>query len=105
MQVFFKNAKMAKAAADIKALNREYGQSGKWIAKCLNALRAAPNLAELFKPFFRSFRCHLLHNDKKGKYSLDERDPYRVGFCLSQSRLFRKRRTAVLMWIKSMPSW
>lgn len=80
MQVFFKNAKMAKAAADIKTLNREYGQSGKWIAMCLNALRAAPNLAELFRPFFRSFRCHLLHNDKKGKYSLDERDPYRVLF-------------------------
>lgn len=80
MQVFFKNAKMSKVAADIKTLNREYGQSGKWIAKCLNALRAAPNLAELFKPFFRSFRCHLLHNDKKGKYSLDERDPYRVLF-------------------------
>lgn len=29
MQVFFKNAKMAKVAADIKTLNREYGQSGK----------------------------------------------------------------------------
>lgn len=80
MQVFFKNAKMAKVAADMKALTREYGQSGKWIAKCLNALRAAPNLAERFKPFFRSFRYHLLHNDKKGKYSLDERAPYRVLF-------------------------
>lgn len=80
MQVFFKNAKMAKVAADIKALTREYGQSAKWIAMCLQTLLAVPNLAELFKPFYRRFRCHLLHNDKKGKYSLDERDPYRVLF-------------------------
>lgn len=80
MQVSYKNAKMAKEAADLKSLTRAYGQSGKWIAKCIQTLMAVPNLAELFKPFFRRFRCHLLHNDKQGKYSLDERDPYRVLF-------------------------
>lgn len=80
MQVSYKNAKMAKQAADLKSLTRAYGQSGKWIAKCIQTLMAVPNLAELFKPFFRRFRCHLLHNDKQGKYSLDEHDPYRVLF-------------------------
>ena len=80
MQVSYKNAKMAKQAADLKSLTRTYGQSGKWIAKCIQTLMAVPNLAELFKPFFRRFRCHLLHNDKQGKYSLDERGPYRVLF-------------------------
>lgn len=80
MLVSYKNAKMAKQAADLKSLTRAYGQSGKCIAKCIQTLMAVPNLSELFKPFFRRFRCHLLHNDKKGKYSLDERDPYRVLF-------------------------
>ena len=96
MQVFFKNAKMAKVAADMKALTREYGQSGKWIAKCLNALRAAPNLAELFKPFFRSFRCHLLHN-------LTSETP--IGFFLSLNRLCLKRPMAALIWTMSKPLW
>ena len=80
MQVFFRNDKMAKIAADLKSLSREYGQSGKWIAKCIQTLKAVPNLAELFKPFFRRFRCHLLHNDKQGKHSLVARGPYRVLF-------------------------
>ena len=80
MKVSYKNSKMEKLAKDEKTLKREFGQSARWIAKCLTILRAVPNLSELFKPFFRSFRCHLLHNDKMGKYSLDERDPYRVLF-------------------------
>ena len=80
MKVSYKNSKMEKIASDEKLLKREYGQSARWIAKCLTILNAAPNLAELFKPFFRPYRCHLLRNDKKGKYSLDERDPYRVLF-------------------------
>lgn len=80
MQVFYKNSKMAKQAKDEVSLARAYGQSGKWIAKCIQMLKAVPNLAEMFRPFFRRFRCNVLHGDKRGKFSLDERDPYRVLF-------------------------
>ena len=80
MQVFFKTDKLAKIAQSVVTLTRHYGESGRWIAKCIAALRAAPTLGEFFKPALHRFRCHLLHNDKKGKYSLDERDPYRVLF-------------------------
>lgn len=80
MQVFFKNSKMEKVARSQETLDRTYGQSGKLIAKALAILRAVPNLAELFKPFFRAHRCHLLRNDKRGKFSIDERNPYRILF-------------------------
>ena len=80
MTVFFKNKKLAKSAADLEVLDKNFGQSGRWIGKCIAVLKAVPNLAELFRPAHKRYRCHLLRNDKYGKYSLDERDPYRVLF-------------------------
>lgn len=103
MQVFFKNAKMAKVAADMKALTREYGQSGKWIAKCLNALRAAPNLAELFKPF--SVRSVVIFSTTTRKASIRLTSETPIGFFLSLNRLCLKRPMAALIWTMSKPLW
>lgn len=81
MNVFYKNSKMAKIAEDLRQLTRHFGQNAKWIAMCLQVLKAVPNLKELIvTPFFRRYRCHMLHNDKDGIYSMDVRDPYRVLF-------------------------
>lgn len=81
MRVFFKNSKMAKSAEDMRQLTRHFGQSAKWIAMCLQTLKAVPNLKELIvAPFFRRYRCHRLHNNMDGIYSMDIRDPYRVLF-------------------------
>lgn len=81
MRVFYKNSKMAKSAEDMRQLTRHFGQSAKWIAMCLQVLKAVPNLRELIvAPFFRRHRCHMLHNNKDGIYSMDTRDPYRLLF-------------------------
>ncbi|MDO5463285.1 MAG: killer suppression protein [bacterium] len=80
MRVTYKNKKMEKLAKDPRELRRVFGENERSIRKCLDTLRAVPNLAELFEPPFRRFRCHLLHNDKKGTYSLDVKDPYRLLF-------------------------
>lgn len=81
MNVFFRNSKMAKIVADLGQLTRHFGQDAKWIAMCLQVLRAVSNLNELLVvPFYRRHRCHLLHNDKDGIYSVDVRGPYRLLF-------------------------
>ena len=72
---------MAKVAKDLRKLTRHFGENGKWIAMCLQEIKAVPNLRELIvAPFYRRYRCHMLHNDKTGIYSMDIRDPYRVLF-------------------------
>lgn len=81
MKVSFKTTKIAKKAESLNSLQRNFGEAGRWIAKCLLVLRAVPNLRELIvHPLHRRHRCHELTGDRAGSYSMDIRDPYRLLF-------------------------
>ena len=78
MNVGFEGAKLAKLFNSTKALVKEHGaRRAKKIRQRLDDLRAAGTLAE-FKML--PGRCHELHGELKGVFSLDLDHPYRLPF-------------------------
>lgn len=79
MDITFKNEKLAKIFNSEKNLVREYGsENTKYIKRRMGVLVAASSLAEVsHRP---PERRHELKEDKKGKFAIDIKHPYRLVF-------------------------
>lgn len=77
MEAGFSNARLQKTFNDTKALHRTYGpERAKKIGLRMQAIVAAHDLAVLCS--LPQARCHELHADRRGTFSLDLDGPYRL---------------------------
>ncbi len=81
MDIFISDKRLRKVADDDAARRREYGVNmAKKIALRLASLRAAVSLADFWPPKSGPERCHELIGDRKGTFSIDLNQPYRLLF-------------------------
>jgi proteic killer suppression protein len=81
MDIFISDKRLRKAANDDAACRRQYGvDMAKKIALRLASLRAAESLADFWPPKSGPERCHELKGDRKGTFSVDLKQPYRLMF-------------------------
>jgi plasmid maintenance system killer protein len=79
MTVYFIDKKLLKACTSEKEAQKRFGaQNGGKILQRLSEMRAAESLADLFK--LPAARCHLLKGDRKGRFAVDAKHPYRIVF-------------------------
>jgi len=81
MDISISDKRLRKAANDPAACQREYGLNmAKKIALRLVGLRAADSLSDFWPPKSGPERCHELKGDRKGTFSMDLNQPYRLLF-------------------------
>lgn len=81
MDVSISDKRLRKVANEPTACRREYGVNmAKKIALRLAALYAAESLADFWPPKSGPERCHELKADRKGTFSVDLNQPYRLLF-------------------------
>ena len=77
MDISFKNRKLEKVFNSEKELLRNYGKDNATLIKRRMAvLKAADTLIEV--PTAKPERCHELAGDRKGEFSVDLKNPYRL---------------------------
>jgi plasmid maintenance system killer protein len=81
MEVEIPDKKLKRALEDDRECNRRYGtQMAKKIRLRMEALRAAESLFDFWPPLEGPERCHELKADRKGTFSMDVKQPYRLLF-------------------------
>ncbi|MBF0132457.1 MAG: killer suppression protein [Magnetococcales bacterium] len=81
MEIVFRNRKLAKQCGSMQSLQKAYGEKqARFIARRLNALRAAAHLGEFWPPHEHAERCHELKANRTGQLSMDLDHPYRLIF-------------------------
>jgi plasmid maintenance system killer protein len=81
MDISISDKRLRKVVNDPAALQRECGVNmAKKIALRLAALYAADSLAVFWPPNSGPERCHELKGDRKGTFSVDLNQPYRLLF-------------------------
>lgn len=85
MDLSISDKRLRKVANDSAACQREYGVSmSKEIVLRLAALHAAESLADFWPPKSGPERCHELKGERKGTFSVDLNQPYRLLFEASE---------------------
>jgi proteic killer suppression protein len=88
MDVFIRDKRLRKVANDPAACRREYGANmAKKIALRLAVLDGADSLADFWPPNSGPERCHELKGNRKGTFSVDLNQPYRLLFEASKPRV------------------
>ena len=81
MDIFISDKRLRKVIDDDAAGRRQHGADmTKKLALRLAALRAADSLADFWPPKSGPERCHELKGDRKGAFSVDLNQPYRLVF-------------------------
>lgn len=81
MDISVSDNKLRSAIEDETACKRQYGSDmAKKIMLRLVALRAAESLADFWPPNSGPERCHELKGDRKGTFSANLKQPYRLLF-------------------------
>ena len=81
MDIFISDKRLRKVAHDEAARRRQYGVNmAKKLTLRLASLRAAESLADFWPPKSGPERCHELKGDRKGMFSVDLNQPYRLLF-------------------------
>jgi proteic killer suppression protein len=81
MDISIGDRRLRRVANNPAACQREYGVNmAKKIALRLAALYAADSLADFWPPNSGPERCHELKGDRKGTFSVDLNQPYRLLF-------------------------
>jgi plasmid maintenance system killer protein len=81
MDIFISDKRLRKVIDDDATCRREYGADmAKKLALRLASLRAAESLADFWPPKSGPERCHELKGDRKGTFSVDLKQPYRLLF-------------------------
>jgi proteic killer suppression protein len=81
MDLFVSDRRLRKVIDDEAACRRQYGANmAKKLALRLASLRAAESLADFWPPKSGPERCHELKGDRKGTFSVDLNQPYRLLF-------------------------
>ena len=81
MEIAFNNKKLEKESNDDVLLVRKHGKKrARLIMRRLTQLRAANCLSDLGPPYQGQGRCHELHGNRKGQFSIDLDHPYRLLF-------------------------
>ena len=81
MDVSISDKRLRKVAHDDAACRRQYGVNmAKKLALRLASLKAAVSLADFWPPKSGPERCHELKGDRKGTFSVDLNQPYRLLF-------------------------
>ena len=81
MEISISDKRLRKVANDPAARQREYGVNmSKKIALRLAGLYAADSLTDFWPPNSGPERCHELKGDRKGTFSVDLNQPYRLLF-------------------------
>jgi plasmid maintenance system killer protein len=85
MEIFISDKRLGKVIDDDVACRRQYGADmAKKLALRLASLRAADSLADFWPPKSGPERCHELKGDRKGTFSVDLNQPYRLLFQATQ---------------------
>ena len=86
MEISVPNNRLRTRLQDDPARKRHYGTAmAKKIALRLAALHAAESLADFWPPKSRPERCHELHGNRTGLFSIDLKQPYRLLFRPSEN--------------------
>jgi proteic killer suppression protein len=81
VDLFVSGKRLRKVIDDEAACRRQYGANmAKKLALRLASLRAAESLADFWPPKSGPERCHELKGDRKGTFSVDLNQPYRLLF-------------------------
>jgi len=81
MDIVISDKRLRKVAHDEPACRREYGVNmAKKLRLRLASLKAAVSLADFWPPKSGPERCHELKGDRKGTFSVDLNQPYRLLF-------------------------
>lgn len=81
MDIFISDKRLRRVVDDDAACRRQYGPDmAKKLALRLASLRAAGSLADFWPPKSGPERCHELKGDRKGTFSVDLNQPYRLLF-------------------------
>src|SRR5947207_12747709 len=81
MEIFISDKRLRKVIDDDAACRRQYGADmEKKLKLRLASLRAAETLADFWPPKSGPERCHELKGDRKGTFSVDLNQPYRLLF-------------------------
>lgn len=81
MDIHVSDNKLRRATEDEAVCRRRYGaELAKKLILRLAALRAADSLADFWPPKSGPERCHELIGDRKGTFSVDLQQPYRLLF-------------------------
>lgn len=81
MEIFISDKRLRKVAHDDAACRRQYGvDMAKKLKLRLAALHAADSLADFWPPKSGPERCHELKGERKGTFSVDLNQPYRLLF-------------------------
>jgi proteic killer suppression protein len=87
MDILISDKRLRKVANDPAACQREYGVNmAKKIALRLAALYGADSLADFWPPKSGPERCHELKGERKGTFSVDLNQPYRLLFQPSEEK-------------------
>jgi len=78
VNVIFASKKIEKVFNSEKLLQKEYGEQTKKIMIRMAVLKAAPCLAAV--PVIKPDRMHELSGDRKGKFAVDLKHPFRLVF-------------------------
>jgi proteic killer suppression protein len=81
MEIVISDKRLRKVIDDNAACRRQYGENmAKKLALRLASLRAAESLAAFWPPNSGPERCHELKGDRKGTFSVDLNQPFRLLF-------------------------
>ena len=81
MDISISEKRLRKVAHDEAACRGQYGVNmAKKLARRLASLKAAVSLADFWPPKSGPERCHELKGDRKGTFSVDLNQPYRLLF-------------------------
>lgn len=81
MEIFVPDKKLRCAIEDEITCRRQYGaEMAKKIRMKVVALEAAESLADFWPPKSGPERCHELNGDRRGTFSVDLKQPYRLLF-------------------------
>lgn len=81
MEIEISNNKLRKAATDLKEATIQYGaQMAKKLHNRIASLKAATCLGVFWPPKSGPERCHELHGDAAGTFTVDLVQPYRLLF-------------------------
>ena len=79
MTIYFVDRKLCKICASSKDAEKQFGtQNGRKVIQRLSEMRAAETLSDMFK--VPAARCHELKGDRKGRFAVDLKHPYRLVF-------------------------
>lgn len=81
MEIFTKDKKLATALRNEDECKKHYGIGmAKKLTRRIATLRAAESLATFWPPNSGPERCHELKGNRKGTFSIDLNQPYRLLF-------------------------